>query len=189
MNDGNIGVKIHTWIWVSKIFVNAVLQFRQKWYILHVHDTKHDIMIKTPTHQDILLVLILKMFTKLEVILIGLVFTYSGTVFTSAIAFERYLGVFWPLRYKQWLTTARIRLIFFLCLAYPFTFVAALSAKVFIYEAYLPCSYFIVFPTWVVAIISGQIFFNILIMIVIYLLIIKITIRLQKQVRHILRIH
>ena len=26
MNDGNIGVKIHTWIWVSILFVNAVLE-------------------------------------------------------------------------------------------------------------------------------------------------------------------
>ena len=110
-------------------------------------------------------------------------YVYTLTTSTSAIAVERYLGVFWPLRYKQWLTATRIRQVFFLCYAYPLIVVVVLTATAFTYdEDSLPCKLFTSYPTWANAIISGQVVINIVIMITIYLLIIRTTLRLQKQV-------
>ena len=102
--------------------------------------------------------------------------------FISAIACERYIGTFWPLRYKELVTSTRICLVFLFCLGYPLITIAPMIIATNTRKLTEPCFLFIMVPFWVVAFIVGHGFVAIMIMAIIYSSVIRTAFYLQKQV-------
>ena len=111
---------------------------------------------------------------------------YYGTIddgiTISAIACERFLAINWPFRYKVWVTPAKVRLVLLICIGYPTILLAPLLATRNTWQATLPCVVILVFPPWFMDLIVGNATSCIVIMMITYIQIIKILMRLQRQV-------
>ena len=101
----------------------------------------------------------------------------------SAIACERYLAIFMPFRYKRWATTARVRMVLLLCILCPIVLLAPLMATFNTWQATVPCVAIAVYPPWLMDLFVGNVVFCILVMMTTYIQIIKISMRIHKQVR------
>ena len=100
----------------------------------------------------------------------------------SAVACERYLGTFWPLRYKELVTLSRAGLVFFLCIAYPGISVTPLIAVFNSWKPNVPCLFFAICPMWLVVFVIAHVFLCVSGMAITYVSIIRRALQLQKQV-------
>ena len=99
----------------------------------------------------------------------------------SAIACERYLAIFMPFRYKRWATPAKVRLVLLLCLLYPIVLLVPPMATRNTWQATLPCLVIAIYPPWLMDIIVGNVFICIVIMMITYIQIIKMSMHLHTQ--------
>ena len=102
----------------------------------------------------------------------------------SAVACERYLGTFWPLRYKELVTLKRVGLVFCFCIAYPGISVMPFVAMFNSWKPNILCVFFAISPLWLLIFITVHVFLCILVMAMIYVSIIRRALQLQKQVTH-----
>ena len=100
----------------------------------------------------------------------------------AALAAERFIGTFHPLRYPEIVTMGRVKvvlgLIVFLSTAVYFPLVAFGNR----YRDDLPCIFFVIYPPWLMWSVCGVILFFMLLTTITYMAIMRTAIRLQKQV-------
>ena len=103
--------------------------------------------------------------------------------FFTALAAERFIGTFQPLRYPEVITMERIKILLLLIIFLPTVVYLPLIALGNRYRDGLPCILFLVLPPWYTWATLGVMLICIVLTTLIYLVILRTAIRLQKEVR------
>ena len=104
------------------------------------------------------------------------IYTYIYVYIFSfqAIACERYVSIVWPLRYRDWVTSKRVRLAFIVALVYPLVILLPPMILSNTWRPGWPCFLFVIYPRWVVILITIHVFICIGLTAVIYLVIMRV---------------